>query len=54
MLIFSNSVKEERGEEKEGLGRVREGKVRRQGCGRGHASENAKKNAKKKGKKENK
>ena len=32
-------------------GKVKEGKVRRQGCGRGQVSENAKKNAKKKKKK---
>ena len=35
-------------------GKIREGKVRRQGCGRGQANENAKKNAKKKWKKRGK
>ena len=52
MLLFFEKKKlrkERRGEVM--WGKVKEGKVRRQGCGRGQVSENAKKNAKKKKKK---
>ena len=56
MLFFFKKKKVLRKERRGDVmgGKIREGKVRRQGCGRGQANENAKKNAKKKWKKRGK